>query len=492
MDITSPEKYLNLIKDEFFTKINRVTLFTKHAPSIGFGNEEILRNFLKTHIPERFAVGTGFIFLNNNNVSRQCDLLIYDKVNYAPLFKEGDFVIIHPEAVAAVVEVKTTLSKKELFGSIENIRSVKEVAQKAREQGIRCHISGFSFIFKTRKQKLTTVKDWLQSYPEPLSHELCIEMITILGEMIFFRQKPFSSPDFNFRKMDKNDDFSFPMFFGILMDYLNLKAFPGQKRNWAQDVQQYVNIFDNPNRTWYRPLIQVGAPAKLYEKDLIEAHYYFSKNPQKALKHIESAIEKDCNILGVFRDKGVLLSKLERFEEYLKYFSEVYSKFGSAECKEAQKELLMLKAESESCLHNWEDALKTYEILITTYPNELDLNIGRTQCLIGLGKYDDAIQICDKILSHEPHKIDLLLNKGLAMKKKGDSSYKEIIDKVINDNSNSYNKAAAYAILNNKEEMLKYLKQAIKKEPMRKFMAKYDLEFDDSREDKDFKKVVGL
>ena len=189
LEKTSEEKYLDLIKEEFFTKIERVKLFTNHAPSIGFGNEEVLRNFLKTHIPERFAVGTGFVYLDNNNVSKQCDLLIYDQVNYAPFFKEGDFVIIHPEAVAAVIEVKTTLSKRELYDSIENIRSVKEVAKKVTEKGIKCHISGFSFIFRTRRQKLATVKDWLQSYAKSLNQELCIDMITISREMIFFRQK---------------------------------------------------------------------------------------------------------------------------------------------------------------------------------------------------------------------------------------------------------------------------------------------------------------
>ena len=226
LEKTSEEKYLDLIKEEFFAKIERVKLFTNHAPSIGFGNEEILRNFLKTHIPERFAVGTGFVYLDNNNVSKQCDLLIYDQVNYAPFFKEGDFIIIHPEAVAAVIEVKTTLSQEEIYASIENIKSVKEVAKKAIGQGIKCHISGFSFFFTIKKQKITTVKNWLQNYTETLNQELCIDMITVLREMVFFRQKPFSCPDFNFRKMDKKDDFSFPMFFGILMDCLNLKVFP--------------------------------------------------------------------------------------------------------------------------------------------------------------------------------------------------------------------------------------------------------------------------
>ena len=487
MEKTSEEKYLDLIKEEFFTKIERVKLFTNHAPSIGFGNEEILRNFLKTHIPERFAVGTGFVYLNNDSVSRQCDLLIYDHVNYAPFFKEGDFVIIHPEAVAAVVEVKATLNEDEFYSSIKNIKSVKEVAKKAIGQGIKCHIFGFSFFFKTKKQKITTVKNWLQNYTETLNQELCIDMITVLREMVFFRQKPFSCPDFNFRKMDKKDDFSFPMFFGILMGSLNLKTFPREMRDWAGYIQRYVNIFDNTNRTWYRPLIQIGVPAKPYEEDLIKSYDCFHKNPELALKHTESALQKGCSIPEVFGDKGQFLCLLEQFEDYLKYCSEVYPKIHDSK---TQKELLQMKAAAESKLRYWEDALKTYEILISNYSDGLDSINGKIYCLIGFGKYDNAIQLCDEILSTKPNEGGFLLNKGLAMKKKGDSGYKEILDKVINDNSNSYNKATAFALLSNKEKMLKYLKDAVSESPIWKVEAKYDLEFDDFREDKDFKKVL--
>ena len=149
-----------------------------------------------------------------------------------------------------------------------------------------------------------------------------------------------------------------------------------------------------------------------------------------------------------------------------------------------------MKAAAESKLRYWEDALKTYEILISNYSDGLDSINGKIYCLIGFGKYDNAIQLCDEILSYKPNEGGFLLNKGLAMKKKGDSGYKEILDKVINDNSNSYNKAAAFALLSNKEKMLKYLKDAVSESPIWKVEAKYDLEFDDFREDKDFKKVL--
>lgn len=488
MEITATEQYLNSIKEEFFTKINRVKQFVKHAPSIGFGNEEVLRNFLKTHLPERFAVGTGFVYLNNNAVSRQCDLLIYDQVNYAPFFKEGDFVIVHPEAVAAVIEMKTTLTKKEAHDSIDKIKSVKEVVEKAREQNIKCYIFGVSFSFTTQL-KLTTVKNWLQSYPNPLNKDMCPEIIIVLGKMFFFRPSYVTNPDFMFTKMDIKDDFSFPMFFGLLMNFLNTKTLQ-IKRDPVEDIQRYANIFDNPQRTWYRFPIQIGVPAKPYELDILANKDFFQKDPHKALKHIESAIQKGRSTLGIFRDKALLLFRMERFTEYLKYFSEIYSKFESAEGKQFQKELLTWKSLIELNLRCWDDALKTLELLISQYPDDFEIKIGKSYCLVGLSNYDEAIQICDTELSKQANNSILLRNKGLALKKKGDAVYTEVLGQVINGNGELYDKAAAYALLGDKKRMLKFLKKAIAAGHIWKVAAKYDIEFDAFREDKDFQKVL--
>lgn len=171
----------------------------------------------------------------------------------------------------------------------------------------------------------------------------------------------------------------------------------------------------------------------------------------------------------------------------MKYCSEVYPKIHDSK---TQKELLQMKAAAESKLRYWEDALKTYEILISNYSDGLDSINGKIYCLIGFGKYDNAIQLCDEILSTKPNEGGFLLNKGLAIKKRGDEGYKKVLNQVVNLNGNLYSKAAAFALLSNKEEMLKYLKDAVSESPIWKVEAKYDLEFDDFREDKDFKKVL--
>jgi hypothetical protein len=51
-------------------------------------------------------VATGFLF----GYERQLDILVYDRVDSAPLFREGDLVVVAGDAVRAVIEVKSKLN----------------------------------------------------------------------------------------------------------------------------------------------------------------------------------------------------------------------------------------------------------------------------------------------------------------------------------------------------------------------------------------------
>lgn len=93
----------------------RVGQIISHAPTVGTYREDILRSVLQRHLPERYHIATGFIY----GFERQIDILIYDRVDHAPLFREGDLVVVPKESVRAVIEVKTTLTAARLRHSIE-------------------------------------------------------------------------------------------------------------------------------------------------------------------------------------------------------------------------------------------------------------------------------------------------------------------------------------------------------------------------------------
>lgn len=93
---------------------NRVRLIISHGPTVGAYREQLLIGILRKHLPERYHIASGFIY----DCPRQFDVLIYDRLEYAPLFREGDLVVVPANSVRAVIEVKTTLDKDQLKNSL--------------------------------------------------------------------------------------------------------------------------------------------------------------------------------------------------------------------------------------------------------------------------------------------------------------------------------------------------------------------------------------
>jgi len=89
--------------------------------------ENILIQFLNNHLPKRYAASTGFIIDNENNLSKQLDVIVYDAIN-SPVFRKDEKVMILPSDNAAIaIEVKSNLTKLELKDAVEKIKIVKKL-----------------------------------------------------------------------------------------------------------------------------------------------------------------------------------------------------------------------------------------------------------------------------------------------------------------------------------------------------------------------------
>lgn len=116
--------YFELVSQELLIKLAQVKSFiTKHNPTIGVLTEEILREFLKTHLPSFVSVEQGFIIGDDGMLSKQCDILIYDSQSYAPLYRVNNIVVVPSESVVAVIEVKTTINKIIFHNVIDYFKS---------------------------------------------------------------------------------------------------------------------------------------------------------------------------------------------------------------------------------------------------------------------------------------------------------------------------------------------------------------------------------
>lgn len=98
-----------------------------HWLSVGTYKENLVRSLLTNKLPRKYEVGTGFVLAQAKNrriISKQIDLLIWDSHSRAPFFRNGEFVILAPEALAAAIEIKSTLDSGKLKESLENLDSL--------------------------------------------------------------------------------------------------------------------------------------------------------------------------------------------------------------------------------------------------------------------------------------------------------------------------------------------------------------------------------
>ncbi|MDO8487551.1 MAG: hypothetical protein Q7S45_04605 [Candidatus Curtissbacteria bacterium] len=129
-NINAPKvEYFESFAQEVQSKFRRIKELTANKVASGDYHEEVIRTILRNFLTKRFSVKTGFIFRNDQEVSNQIDIIVIDESSPAAyLFQEGDFAIVLPEAVIAVIEVKTSLKAGDFDQAIRNVASVKALS----------------------------------------------------------------------------------------------------------------------------------------------------------------------------------------------------------------------------------------------------------------------------------------------------------------------------------------------------------------------------
>jgi hypothetical protein len=121
------ETYFQSIHTELLSLKNRVREVTSdpHWLTDGEWKESVLRTILRRHLPATVSVGRGFI-IGPKYRSTQIDLLLYHS-SKPVLFRDGDLVFVTPEAVAGVIEVKTTLTMDNLAKALDKMAVIGEL-----------------------------------------------------------------------------------------------------------------------------------------------------------------------------------------------------------------------------------------------------------------------------------------------------------------------------------------------------------------------------
>lgn len=157
--MTQEDRYRRQAKILLDKRNEAKSLFSKHMPSIGYVGEHILRQALKGVLPSDFGLCQGFIINSNmedeDNLSKQSDIIIYRKGNRAVMYSVGELKVINVSSAVAVIEVKSSIRKETFFTTLEAFEKLEKLRVRNK----------FLFVFgSVSKQSLSS---WFFQYKYP-------------------------------------------------------------------------------------------------------------------------------------------------------------------------------------------------------------------------------------------------------------------------------------------------------------------------------------
>jgi hypothetical protein len=118
------------VSDELYSVKDRIRNLVRHWGTDGEAKEVALRSVLRRHLPESVIVGRGFVVTPEAS-STQIDILVVD-ASKPTLFKDGDLLIVTPDAVRGVIEVKTELRTRPLVAeALSKLSAIEDMCRDA-------------------------------------------------------------------------------------------------------------------------------------------------------------------------------------------------------------------------------------------------------------------------------------------------------------------------------------------------------------------------
>jgi len=224
-----------------FENLRQIT----HKESKGRAREIVMKHFLKNYLPPMLGVGSGEIVSADGGVSKQMDIVIFDKL-HCPIFIREDEVHIFPiESVYAVIEVKSKLGRPELEDCVEKIKSVKELSKKAyvEQNGVIIHATDLygkkfgyfptlGFVFAFDSIKIDTLRQKLDELnrEKNIKLEHRVDSVCILNKGIITNRtrdgKINHTPEPESKLVSIETENSLLLFYILLMEVLNQTWMP--------------------------------------------------------------------------------------------------------------------------------------------------------------------------------------------------------------------------------------------------------------------------
>lgn len=125
----------------------------QHWLTHGEWRESVLRSLIAQRLPDSVKIGHGFV-ITEKGPTTQCDILIY-RGDCPVLFREGDLVFVTPDAVVAIIEVKSTATRSVTKQAIEKLAKIGKKLGRNREH---CTLGLFAYDDEIRDDDWTLDK----------------------------------------------------------------------------------------------------------------------------------------------------------------------------------------------------------------------------------------------------------------------------------------------------------------------------------------------
>jgi len=133
--------YASLLGSSLASKVDLLSSILQgaHYPSVGRYKERLRAKSIEEFIPRTFAVANGFVLfpaeyheledpprgfdprnMSQHVLSRECDILVYDSGSVPVVFRDEDFVVLRPESVKSVIEVKGAITTAQVTRTLNN------------------------------------------------------------------------------------------------------------------------------------------------------------------------------------------------------------------------------------------------------------------------------------------------------------------------------------------------------------------------------------
>ena len=131
MPPTPYRSVLSTAQQRMSTAIAQIRSSIPHAGEIGGLVERVFRTQIRDVLPEKVGVSNGFVVDSKGSVSRQMDIILFDRQNTPRIFGSEGAQMFPVESTYACGEVKTEMNSAQFLDSFDKCVSYKTLLRSA-------------------------------------------------------------------------------------------------------------------------------------------------------------------------------------------------------------------------------------------------------------------------------------------------------------------------------------------------------------------------